>query len=789
LLLPQFVYSLDLDDNTIGKIAELRGKLREERKQLQTYEDIQKSEIKGLDIINPIAYFRKFNANIQIGGQREKVNTTYSELLSILKEKNVPLELDSQLDEIDRKATTWTANYNPIFLKDEEYKKKLLGALQEIPRENPATGAGITTTTQPTLYEYYNTGDDGSMAFGGKYWLAQTFTVSSTSHTVTSVKVKLFKWAGASPGTVTVSIRATDGAGDPTGPDLTSGTTSGDTLPVGSWTNAVWREITLMEYTLSASTKYAIVIRDSGVVNDIGWNYDTSSPSYGGGNRVDSSTSGTTWTFRDTSTDFMFEIWGNPLNNPSSTTSPTIKPITTTTEIVFCAGDVKLCPDGSYVGRNPNDNCQFYPCPNTTTTTTLPTTTTTTIPSMELDWRNYNNQNYITPVKNQGGCGSCVAFGAVAALEGNLKVGTNNPSWNPDLSEQHLFSCGGGKCALGWYLSAALNYLKVNGTPDEPCFPYTGSDSLCSNTCSNWQSRAYKINWYWVSTSTDAIKAALKNGPLLARFDVYSDFFSYRSGIYRHTTGSLAGGHAIAIVGYGTYNGETYWIVKNSWGSSWGEAGYFRIFSGDCGINQWVAAMYLTNNPPQISSFTADKSSPQPLGVTIGLTCSASDPETDPIYYQFQVRWNGGTWNLLRDWSTTSTTSYGTTSAGTLDFKCLVRDGKHSAGADVEKTIDGFIITSPTTTSSTTTSTSTTIPPQCSIPSSASCIANISCVCSVTNCQNGWLRARLPDNTEFNKYFTSGGVTFNSGFVKGIANAYISCIDDGKEYSFKINVI
>jgi C1A family cysteine protease len=207
-----------------------------------------------------------------------------------------------------------------------------------------------------------------------------------------------------------------------------------------------------------------------------------------------------------------------------------------------------------------------------------------------IDWRNNLGYNWMTYVKNQGGCGSCVAFGAVAAFEGQLKIQANNPSWNIDLSEQHLFSCGGGSCTVGWWLSGALNYLKEYGTPDEACSPYRGTDVSCTGSCPDWQARAWKIySWNWLTTDPSSIEAALLNGPLVATFDVYSDFFSYSGGIYHHTSGNLRGGHAVTIVGYDSV--ERYWIAKNSWGTSWGEKGYFRIGFGEAGIENTVASI------------------------------------------------------------------------------------------------------------------------------------------------------------------------------------------------------
>jgi len=82
----------------------------------------------------------------------------------------------------------------------------------------------------------------------------------------------------------------------------------------------------------------------------------------------------------------------------------------------------------------------------------------------------------------------------------------------------------------------------------------------------------------------------------------------------------------------------------------------------------------------------------------------------------------------------------------------------------------------------------TVVGPACTIPSSPSCDVNTICECEVTVCQNGWLRARLPDNAEFVKYFTSGSVAFNTGSATGDGVGYISCRDDGKEYSVDIYV-
>ena len=222
-----------------------------------------------------------------------------------------------------------------------------------------------------------------------------------------------------------------------------------------------------------------------------------------------------------------------------------------------------------------------------------------------FDWTQKDGQNWMTSVKDQKSCGSCVAFGAVAVTEAQFRIAANNPSWSLDLSEQHLFSCGGGSCNWGWTITGALNRLQNYGTPDEACSPYQsgdGNDRSCPTRCSDgsdWQSRAFKIlGWNWIDSTASSIEAALMNGPLVAGFDVYTDFFYYAGGVYHHTWGAYQGGHAITIVGYDS--NERYWIVKNSWGATWGENGYFKIGFEEAGIEQWVASIRASSPAPSM---------------------------------------------------------------------------------------------------------------------------------------------------------------------------------------------
>jgi cathepsin B len=200
----------------------------------------------------------------------------------------------------------------------------------------------------------------------------------------------------------------------------------------------------------------------------------------------------------------------------------------------------------------------------------------------------------IHPIRDQGNCGSCWAFGATEALSDRFCIQKGidvvlSPQWLLDCDYTDA-GCDGGTLDRVW------QYLNFLGVPADSCDPYTagttGQADFCTDVCSdNASPTLYYADAVASFKSEDSIQMAImQGGPVEAAFTVYQDFFSYKSGIYVHKTGDVVGGHAVKIVGWGVQNEVKYWVVANSWGTSWGEEGYFNIAFGECGIESGVVA-------------------------------------------------------------------------------------------------------------------------------------------------------------------------------------------------------
>jgi C1A family cysteine protease len=203
-----------------------------------------------------------------------------------------------------------------------------------------------------------------------------------------------------------------------------------------------------------------------------------------------------------------------------------------------------------------------------------------------FDWRSRHGNNYITPIRNQGSCGSCWTFSTAALIEGLINAYYNIPNLAPNLSEQDMLFCAGPYSAncSGGYPYEALTYAKNTGVVTETCRPYL-VDKVCktgSNRCPNGvlSQNLYKIGTVGVLSppqTYEEIKKTIRNyGPVEIVIPVYRDFLYYTGGIYEHLSGDYLWNHVIPLIGWGKENGKEYFIGKNSWGTGWGESGFFK---------------------------------------------------------------------------------------------------------------------------------------------------------------------------------------------------------------------
>jgi len=205
---------------------------------------------------------------------------------------------------------------------------------------------------------------------------------------------------------------------------------------------------------------------------------------------------------------------------------------------------------------------------------------------------NWVTKGAVTPVKNQGQCGSCWAFSTTGSTEGAWFLSQGDLI---SLSEQQLVDCSGSfgnQGCNGGSMDQAFEYvIKTGGLCTEASYPYQGVDGTCK-TCN----RVVTLTSYSDvgSPATDAqLMAAVAKGPVSVAIEADQQAFQfYSSGVFSGTCGTKLD-HGVLIVGYGTSGSSNYWLVKNSWGATWGAAGYISIVrgkningaNGECGIN------------------------------------------------------------------------------------------------------------------------------------------------------------------------------------------------------------
>jgi len=198
-----------------------------------------------------------------------------------------------------------------------------------------------------------------------------------------------------------------------------------------------------------------------------------------------------------------------------------------------------------------------------------------------VDWR---KKNAVTPVKNQGQCGSCWAFSTTGAVEGADAIKSGSLK---SFSEQQLVSCSKQNNGCnGGLMDYAFQYIKTAPLELEDTYPYTsGSGRVSSCSYSKSKGVGTVSGFTDVKQSVSQMKAAITQQPVSVAIEADQFAFqSYTSGVITTGCGTRLD-HGVLAVGYGTLNGEDFFLVKNSWGASWGDEGYVRIGTNNvCGI-------------------------------------------------------------------------------------------------------------------------------------------------------------------------------------------------------------
>lgn len=202
-----------------------------------------------------------------------------------------------------------------------------------------------------------------------------------------------------------------------------------------------------------------------------------------------------------------------------------------------------------------------------------------------VDWRDRGGVSHVTAVKDQGNCGSCVSFCVAAVVESAVSIEHGRQL---DLSEADLHFCSShGASCDGWWPGDAIDQVKSRGITADAEFPYasafSGGEPRCI-TSIHRDVNAVRLVEKQVLYSFANRRFWLANvGPVSAAMEVFSDFYSYGSGVYEHKTGSREGLHCVQVIGYS--DAEGCWICKNSWGTGWGDNGFFKIAYGACRID------------------------------------------------------------------------------------------------------------------------------------------------------------------------------------------------------------
>lgn len=217
-----------------------------------------------------------------------------------------------------------------------------------------------------------------------------------------------------------------------------------------------------------------------------------------------------------------------------------------------------------------------------------------------VDWR---AQGAVNPIKNQGSCGSCWAFSANAGFESAAYLAGYTPLYS--YSEQQLVDCateeGNQGCNGGWMTSAYDYVIKVGGLQTEQSYPYTGKDDACTSDKSKFAPPQITGYIEVPENRCDLLETAVAQQPVTVAVDANAWQF-YKNGVFSSAFCTNYLNHGVAAVGYSNDASKPYWIIRNSWGTTWGEEGYMLLNKVSNAGKQGLCGVCMVTAFPEVAA-------------------------------------------------------------------------------------------------------------------------------------------------------------------------------------------